>query len=193
MKRKRTATVGDKPFKRSREAFSQSALATTPGVDHPVLRRLYPEVVSLRHYLLSRLSSCSKNRRRKISQLGLSEPCRDATTTQSVDVELGRLLDSTLVGVSHKTIAASRDESARTRELESFSQQLSGSTFKPGYFLQSEVGDVILEITPLTDPRIFSVTGSSEPVREDRMDSTSVLLNAFPELCPTGPILTWIP
>jgi hypothetical protein len=146
MKRKRAAHVGDRHRKRSRPASDQSAIATTPGVDHPVLRRLYPEVVTLRHYLLSRLPGTSKNRRRKISQLGLPNPNGSPAATRGPDVELGQLLDSTLVGVPVKGDTEVPDDSAdaRDRDIELFSQQLpdcaTGSTFKPGYFLQPEVG-----------------------------------------------------
>lgn len=146
MKRKRSAHVRDRPPKRARDALDQSAFATTPGVEHPVLRRLYPEVFSLRHYLLSRLSVASKNRHRKISQLGKSDPSHHATATRGVDIGLGKLLDSTLVGVPPTAAAASREEAAKARDgdIVGFSQQLlnstTGGTFKPGYFQQSEVG-----------------------------------------------------
>ncbi|KAF2112366.1 hypothetical protein BDV96DRAFT_159612 [Lophiotrema nucula] len=145
MKRKRSARVGARPLKRP----NQSAIATTPDVDHPVLRRLYPEVLSLRHYLLSKLPGSSKNRRRKLSQLGTSDPSQEpaaTTSTCNVDSDLGSLLDSTLVGVFPTNGGTSREDAARARnrDIQSFSQHLSnystGGTYKPGYFLQSEVG-----------------------------------------------------
>lgn len=149
MKRKRSqSAVRGRPPKRAQQGAGQSGEATPATGDHPVLRRIYPDVSSLRHYLLSRLPASSKNRRRKISQLGLPAHDGDATATRDVDRELGRLLDSTLVGLSPKAIAASREEAAkaRDRDLESFSQQVSehatGSTFNPGYFLQTEVGSI---------------------------------------------------
>jgi hypothetical protein len=109
-----------------------------------VLQRLYPEVLTLRHYLLSRLLSLAKNRKRRILQLGLSGDI--PTQNKGSDHELGQLLDTTVVGVPPKAAPANPDDFAKTRdrEIESFSQQLSncstGSTFKPGYFQQSEVG-----------------------------------------------------
>lgn len=158
MKRKRGSThAGDRPRKRPKETSSQSAPATTPpvepaingpvdhavdhAVDHPVLRCLYPEVLTLRHYVLSRLPGTSKNRRRKISQLGRAE----GQSVDGVDSELARLLDSALVGANRIPTAASREETivARDRDIISFSQQLTdcatGSTFTPGYFQQGEV------------------------------------------------------
>lgn len=143
MKRKRGAQGGDRPPKRSKETLSQSAPATIPDVDQPVLQRLYPEVFTLRHYVLSRLPGSSKNRRRKISQLG--QP-----NSEGVDGELAQLLDSTLIGVSPKAASATRDEihKAREKDVLTFSQQIqdcaTGSTFTPGYFLQSEVGPYFL-------------------------------------------------
>jgi hypothetical protein len=136
MKRKRNTHDNGRPPKSARD---EPAIATNPGVDHPVLHRLYPQILSLRHYLLSRLPVASKTRRRKISQLGLS----DTTELHRVDFELGQLLDSTLVGLSPKAVATDRDE-ARDVDIVNFSQQLlnstTGATFKPGYFQQGEVG-----------------------------------------------------
>jgi hypothetical protein len=146
MKRKRSAHVGGKPPKRARGAVDQSPSATTADVEHPVLSRLYPHVTSLRQYLLSRLPTSSKSRRRKLGQLGLQHG-QDATTAREIDVKLGNLLDSVVVGVLPSSAdAAVREKAAqeRERDLESFSQQLpaetTAGTFKPGYFLQSEVG-----------------------------------------------------
>ncbi|KAF2259198.1 hypothetical protein CC78DRAFT_525270, partial [Lojkania enalia] len=158
MKRKRSAHAGGRPPKRTRDA-DQSAIATPTPVDHPVLQRLYPEILSLRHYLLARLPSSSKNRRRKISQFGVSSsPGQDATATCSshvdsdgVDVELGRLLDSTLVGVSPKATTTRADDpakEAREKDIQTFSQQLSdhstGCTFQPGGFLQGETVNFVI-------------------------------------------------
>lgn len=114
---------------------------TNPDLDHPILHYLYPQVLSLRHYLLSRLPVASKTRRRKISQLGLL--LSNATELPRVDFELGQLLDSTQVGLPAKALATDRDE-ARDVDIVSFSQQqlnsTAGATFKPGYFQQGEVG-----------------------------------------------------
>ncbi|PSN65568.1 hypothetical protein BS50DRAFT_575538 [Corynespora cassiicola Philippines] len=148
MKRKRGAHVGGRPPKRSRNAGSQSPVATTAAsVDHPVLARIYPELLALRHYLLSQLPSSSKNRRRRILQLGrpAKHPLPDSAT-HALDVDLARLLDTTLVAVPPNSNVANPDRVARERErdLESFSQErpygATGATFKEGYFLQSEVG-----------------------------------------------------
>lgn len=160
MKRKRNSHGGDRHSKQPRltttsvSPSDQSAPATPSNINHPVLRRLYPEVFTLRHYLLARLPTSSKNRRRRISQLGQNSIVPDGATTTTaadtdggVDVELAHLLDSTLVGVPQRAVATEhREESedTRTKDITTFSQQLSacasGSTFNPGYFLQTEVG-----------------------------------------------------
>ncbi|KAF2003575.1 hypothetical protein P154DRAFT_96154 [Amniculicola lignicola CBS 123094] len=148
MKRKRAAHVAGQPPKKPKTSSDQSAIATSSGIEHPVLRRLYPQVLSLRHYLLSRLPGSSKNRRRKILQLGTTAG-HDSPASPAVDFELGQLLDATVVGVPATTVAAYADEAVKAREadFEHFSQQLpegSGSTFKPGYFLQREIVDFVI-------------------------------------------------
>jgi len=66
------------------------------------------------------------------------------------DVELGQLLDSIVIG-EHKTTKTKDDEQLareRSRDIETFTQQLSPAiapgTFRPGQFLQSEVGSTQL-------------------------------------------------
>jgi hypothetical protein len=115
-------------------------------MDQPVLQRFYPRLLTLRHYLLSVLPKSSKNRRRKLAQLGRPIAAKGATSTCHPDIELGQLLDSTVVG-EHNTAKIDNEEQLtreRNKDIETFTQQLSpaitGGTFKPGYFLQSEVG-----------------------------------------------------
>ncbi|KAF1845713.1 uncharacterized protein K460DRAFT_113633 [Cucurbitaria berberidis CBS 394.84] len=144
---------GGGPCKKVRpsvRAVDQSAHATTPGVDHPVLRRLYPQLLTLRHYLLSQLPTSSKSRRRRISQLGQATPAQDASSTHPADVQLGQLLDSALVGAFSKTSTGCEEQAAKERDqdVDLFTQQRSqgtaGGTFKPGYFLQSEIVDFVI-------------------------------------------------
>lgn len=145
MKRKHGAPTGGRPCKKARRTVDQSAPATPSAVEHPVLRRLYPQVLTLRQYLLVQLPRSSKNRRRKLDQIGRPTAAHNATSPLEVDVEVGRLLDSALV----TTLAASdgglleHETKQREQEIQSFTQQRSpgtaGGTFKPGYLLQSEV------------------------------------------------------
>jgi hypothetical protein len=107
-------------------------------LDHPVLRRFYPALCTLRHHLLSRLPTASRSRRRRISTLGLQDQ-GPAGLDVDVDIELARLLDSTLVGISHHVDAA--DTKERDHDVDCFTQQLSqAGTYQPGYLLQPEVG-----------------------------------------------------
>lgn len=144
MKRKQHVGTAEQSRKKARRATDQSTNATTTGVDHPVLRRLYAQVHTLRHYLLSQIPKSSKGRRRRIDQIGNRLSSQNATTPD-LDAELGKLLDSTLVA----TTTRSNDDHPEQRskrleqEVESFTQQRSSDTasgtFKPGYFLQTEV------------------------------------------------------
>lgn len=144
MKRKRPSRAGG-PRKKA-HVVDQSTAATLPAIDQPVLRRYYPQLLTLRHYLLSQLPKSSRNRRRKISQLGLQSARSHATPSCDPDTELGQLLDSTVIGGfnTSKTISEDQVTKERNRDIDTFTQQLSpvitGGTFKPGYFLQSEVG-----------------------------------------------------
>jgi hypothetical protein len=150
MKRKSGSHAGGGPRKRARRAdhVDQSDTATPSGPDHPVLRRLYPQVVILRHYLLSRLPKSSKNRRRRISQL-VDTAQSPGSACDDDDLGIAQLLDSTLVGISSDTKCSSTQEQVareRKREIEHFTQQrsqsISGGTSKSGYLLQCEVGRV---------------------------------------------------
>ncbi|KAH7072960.1 hypothetical protein BKA63DRAFT_54667 [Paraphoma chrysanthemicola] len=151
MKRKRDSHASGAPHKKARRAdpVGQSANATPTSTDHPVLRRLYPEVWTLRHYLLSQLPRSSKNRRRRLCQLGLTPPAGDGEPTSDIDRELGQLLDSTLIGCSSDASSgpAAQTEEDREREIKSFTQQrsqsTSGATYEPGYFRQSEQSQIV--------------------------------------------------
>jgi hypothetical protein len=143
MKRKRSAHGSEGVRKKAKGAVDQP---TAANATHPVLQRLYPEVLPLRQYLLSRLLSTSKNRHRKISQLGRATPAQATDTTDHLDNDVVQLLDSALVCTSEA--AADKDGHARfteerEKDIEAFTQQRSqstpGGTFKPGYYMQSEV------------------------------------------------------
>ncbi|KAH7077248.1 hypothetical protein FB567DRAFT_146392 [Paraphoma chrysanthemicola] len=152
MKRKRDSHASGATRKKARRAgpASQSANATPTSTDHPVLQRLYPEVLTLRHYLLSQLPRSSKNRRRRLFHLGLAPPAGHGEPTSDIDRELGQLLDSTLIGCSSDASSrpAVQTLENREREIKSFTQQrsqsTSGATYEPGYFRQSEIVDFVV-------------------------------------------------
>lgn len=145
MKRKCTASHAGGPRKKA-QLVDQSANATPPSIEQPVLQRFYPQLLTLRHYLLSVLPKSSKNRRRKLAQLGRPIAAKDAPSACALDIELGHLLDSTVIGKHEIGKIENEEELTRERvkDIEIFTQQLSPalteSTFKPGYFLQSGVG-----------------------------------------------------
>ncbi|PVH78811.1 hypothetical protein DL98DRAFT_236130 [Cadophora sp. DSE1049] len=110
-KRKRSGQViGDQ----KRQKLSSNS---DPVVKDALLTRYYPQVLSLREYLLSKLPNASKVRRKKILSIG-KKP--DEKTEQ----ELARFLDQTLVGVS-RSKEVSQDE--RWKQWTSFSQKADDS------------------------------------------------------------------
>jgi hypothetical protein len=146
MKRRHSAHAVGGIRKKARRAVDQSSNPTPTCATHPVLRRLYPEVLTLRQYLLSRLSSTSKNRHRRISQLGRATPAQGASP-DGPDVAVVQLLDSALVctsAVHAETNSYAQFTHEREKDIKAFTQQRSqgtpGGTFNPGYYMQSEVG-----------------------------------------------------
>lgn len=139
---------------------------------HPVLQRLYPQLSTLRHYLLARLPGSSKNRHRRIAQLGGTPPVppHDTSPVQHVDIALAHLLDSALVGTSPHALAADH----RHQDLQTFTQQRSqntpANTFGPGYQRQSDIVDYVIW-------RLFKRSSSYRP--------THLLCHGFQR---TGPL-----
>lgn len=150
MKRKCFSHVGG-PRKKA-QVVGQSTSATSSAIEQPVLQRFYPRLITLRRYVLSQLPKSSKNRRRKLAQLGWPTIGKSTTSTGDADVELGQLLDSTVVGEQKMAQIENNAQVVRERnkDVETFTQQLSpatiGGTLRPGYFLQSEVGGVTWRI-----------------------------------------------
>jgi telomerase reverse transcriptase len=146
MKRKRSSHGGGGIQKKARHFVDQSANATPSAATHPVLQRLYAQVSTLRHYLLSRLPSASTTRRRRISQLGHATAAQDTNPKYDIDIDVAQLLDSALVGtlVNLRVDKPVLVDEGRDQDIEAFTQQRShctpGGTFKPGYFMQTEVG-----------------------------------------------------
>lgn len=154
-----TSPVG-RPWKKARRAVhgvDQSADATRPDTDHPVLRQYYPKILTLRHYLLSQLPRTSKTRRRRLAQVGAAAAPQHehehqhqyqhdhSPSIQALDNDLGQLLDSALVGAPADSTSEIQEQAVRERHLdiETFTQQRSqgttGGTCQPGQLQQSEV------------------------------------------------------
>ena len=128
MKRKRKSGACQHADKRQKLEHAISAPS------QPLLKKYYPELVTLRQYLASRLS---KKGRRRLQQYG-----RDSTSLSQTDSEVIRLLDTAFVG-SFKPVNV--DESSSIDEdITLFTQQLTVSdntvSLTPGEFKQNEVG-----------------------------------------------------
>ncbi|KXT00977.1 hypothetical protein AC578_8192 [Pseudocercospora eumusae] len=131
MKRKRQSRQAQRANKRVKTEDGSSRRPT-----NALLQQYYPEVVTLRQYLASRLS---KKRRRRLQQYG-----RDITTPGVTAVS--HLLDSVLVGAfKHVQL----DESSFLDEdITIFTQQVSDADaslhLTPGHFKQSEIVDFVI-------------------------------------------------
>lgn len=128
MKRKRQSRGAERATKRVKAHVDQSRVRPS----NALLKAYYPEVVTLRQYLASRLP---KKRRRRLQQYGRADG-------HEHHVELTRLLDAALVGTfQHVPID---DSSIVEEDLTLFTQQLSatddGRTCTPGHLRQHEVG-----------------------------------------------------
>ncbi|PPJ57194.1 hypothetical protein CBER1_07028 [Cercospora berteroae] len=128
MKRKRTSRTAQRANKRQK-LLAQS----TERPSHALLEQYYPEVVTLRQYLASRLP---KKRRRILQQYG-----RDATAEK--DASLVDLLDTTFVG-SFEHVQVD-DSSFVDDDISLFTQQISENgtapSLTPGKFKQPEIVD----------------------------------------------------
>lgn len=107
-------------------------------VKDALLAQFYPQVISLREFLISKLPPSSKIRRKKILSVGKK-------ADSEIDQKLSKLLDQTLVGVSkHKGVS----QEERWQQWTTFSQKADDSVSFAnqsgvGIFSQSEVGSSI--------------------------------------------------
>lgn len=131
-------------MKRKRAAKHDQRAAKIPKLGrsddlHPtatLLRQYYPQLVTLRQYLASKLST---KRRRRLLQYGGAGQGSNCECVADVT----RLLDSVLVGTFNEVGAVDID--GVDRDITIFTQQLSGSTANEisttqGALKQSEVG-----------------------------------------------------
>ena len=89
--------------------------AHKPPVRRDLLEQCYAQVNSLRDYLLGKLPSSSRLRRKKIAAIGNGCECPD------FEVKMANLLDSTLVCSTE--LPNAEDRSLRWQQWLSFSQQ----------------------------------------------------------------------
>ncbi|KAK8126658.1 RNA-directed DNA polymerase [Apiospora kogelbergensis] len=71
-------------------------------VKHAVLDQYYPQLLTLRDYVLLKLPTTSRIRRKKIASTGSSANISNDETTD-IERAVGQVLDTTIVGVTHQT------------------------------------------------------------------------------------------
>lgn len=162
MKRKRETHECHRARKEAKRD-TRSPLSRPP--DESLLNLYYARVQSLRDYLLARLSSASKRRRRRIAQYGAG--------TQAIgdDGRLAELLDRTLIG-SFNTAKHTTSISLQ-QDLTMFSQQLDDSTastvLSQGLVSLSEVSLGLAKVGVLLSPTIdSSCVNEYSPKRFDK-------------------------
>ncbi|CZR51337.1 related to telomerase reverse transcriptase [Phialocephala subalpina] len=116
-KRKRPGAADEGDQKRQKVAAGSNA--KEPVVKQALLNQYYPEVLSLKEYLLANLPSTSKIRRRKISSIGRKPEDKES------DRKLCQFLENSLIGVC-KNRDLSQDE--RWSQWTTFSQKPDDST-----------------------------------------------------------------
>jgi telomerase reverse transcriptase len=136
-KRKRNRPGREIQGENKRQRISGNFNSKDPVIKTAVLAQYYPKVLSLREYLLSKLPTTSKIRRKKILSVGKKPQSSEGEHTLNI------LLDQTLVGVSkHKEVS----QEERLQQWASFSQRADtsdsniGNTTAIGRFSQLEVG-----------------------------------------------------
>ncbi|KAG2412542.1 hypothetical protein HFD88_010099 [Aspergillus terreus] len=131
------------------------------GHSHPVISLYYPQVLTLRQYLLQQIPVSSKSRRRRIASVRA-----DGSDTETEgDHGLANLLDRTLVGVSKESPPTSTPENRR--ELARFSQSQSRSVE------DSNVGPVCAqtEIVDFVISALFNRSGIAALYRNDNVEA----------------------
>jgi len=126
-----------------RQGISRGFNSKDPVIKSAVLAQYYPQVCSLRKYLLSKLPTSSKIRKKKILSVGRNDQ------TNGGDCSLASFLDQTLIGVlKYKDIS----QEERLQQWTSFSQRIDTSDSNLGNtmggFSQLEVGYNIAYLRP---------------------------------------------
>ncbi|OAF54483.2 hypothetical protein VC83_09002 [Pseudogymnoascus destructans] len=193
-KRHRAKLAIDKANKRS--ILSYSSYAPVNVVQQSLLSRFYPEVLTLREYLLVKLPSNSRIRRKKVLTAGRrSLDRRDGETAIDDADGLGPFLDSTLVGIPHQNPQSDQ----RTTRWNSFTNQadLSGldttvTPFDLGHS-QSEIVDFAVwllfnnSMRENTSVKHLLCQGFSKVPSAGRMDANNATLFAVRRLVPVYP------
>lgn len=92
---------------------------------HPVISLYYPQVVTLRQYLLRQIPLSSRARRRRIASIRDDQPPVRISNDGRSGAQLAKLLDTTLVGILTESPPTCNEE--RRQELAAFTQSQSRS------------------------------------------------------------------
>ena len=137
-KRRKRASFSGCPHPKPRKRVRIDIETGQHFASHPTLAIYYAHISTLRNYLLSKLPSVSKSRRRRIASIGqcrsrvlVPEEFQPAGTHDHGDSQdsadnhnpVTSLLDSVLVCAT--SLKASESDSVRAQELDAFSQQAS--------------------------------------------------------------------
>ena len=147
-KRRKSRTGKGDENDQKRQKLKGNTFVKEPVVKRALLAQYYCPVLTLREYLLSKLPSTSKVRRKKIRSCG----CKSQRGVGEDERELSSFLDQTLVGVSRHDLSADN----RRQQWTAFSQRAdeSVSTLSNlsgiGQFSQSEV-----RLPPLNPPIVL--------------------------------------
>ncbi|OTB06698.1 hypothetical protein M426DRAFT_106412 [Hypoxylon sp. CI-4A] len=118
-KRKRGIKVGsdsDPPTKKGKTHHENNH---QPTPHHAVLNQFYPQVLTLRNYILSKLPATSRLRRKKVTAVGITTKTPDLSLSD-VEKSLGALLDNTLIGTQ---VDSQNPEDNRLEGWKAFSQK----------------------------------------------------------------------
>ncbi|KAI0890081.1 uncharacterized protein GGS22DRAFT_8107 [Annulohypoxylon maeteangense] len=86
------------PTKKGKTQPETNQQSVPVQAQHAVLNQFYPHVLTLRNYVLSKLPTTSRLRRKKVAAVGIIKKASDSAPSD-VERSLGSLLDGTLVGI----------------------------------------------------------------------------------------------
>ena len=107
------------------------------AIGHPILTQYYPTVLTLREYVLSRLPSTSRIRRKKIFRIG-----RGPSPLSETETRVSHLLDTTLVGapeISKEQLDERWKERVTYSQMNEESEVTLSDVFGKATFSQAEV------------------------------------------------------
>ncbi|XXG94534.1 hypothetical protein Hte_000791 [Hypoxylon texense] len=91
------------PSKKGRTQPESNQQLEPVQTHHAVLSQYYSQVLTLRHYVLSRLPPTSRLRRKKVTAIGIVDKTPGPPTLSDIERSLGVLLDNTLIGVPNES------------------------------------------------------------------------------------------